>query len=535
MAENELCVVLSNVGVDKDEDLIAWRKKNQELVSIDDAGSKLKVKKPSKLTLIFTEFKKIQEFQEFQENFKNFWSKLEKIPDFSLQTLHLIFLAQGVEIVSILKMSEFFKNLQYKTIELDCKFTVPVGSYLNQEFLESLGEDQGIRVRLGSTTTSVTVRSPRARIIELCNDDFTKFSLQRINLTTKYYPMGIILCNIDPNVIKDKILKVYWNGEKKPKTLQLKNPESAKGNVIYIGLPQPASSDKTSIELYVLLADTVKEDSSFSRWETWNFRKQDVVLVNNAGSKLKAKKPNKLTLMLTKYETTVEFSQLWEKFEESLKSLTEPLQTLHFIFLAPDAKIQEDIIEIFTLKKDQFFKNLQCENIELDCEFTVPLQLPSDDFLPLEMKDKGIRVNLGSTTTSVTVRCPDARIIQIYNDDPTKFNLVQVNLTTNFYSMVIILCNVNLNVIKKKRLEVNWNNVKQVTLKLENFKSVTEHIILIQLTQPALSDESESEVKVKKEKVKRVKDKNESKKGGGGSWQYYCSIVDSCLGEECDV
>jgi hypothetical protein len=43
MAEKELYVVLSNVGVDKDEDFIAWREKNQdvEVVSVDEAGSKL--------------------------------------------------------------------------------------------------------------------------------------------------------------------------------------------------------------------------------------------------------------------------------------------------------------------------------------------------------------------------------------------------------------------------------------------------------------------------------------------------------------
>jgi hypothetical protein len=87
MAEEELYVLLSKIGVDKDEDFIAWREKNQdvEVVSAADARSKLEEKKPTKLTLIFTKFEK---FDEFQRKFKSSCRVFEKIPDFSLQKLH---------------------------------------------------------------------------------------------------------------------------------------------------------------------------------------------------------------------------------------------------------------------------------------------------------------------------------------------------------------------------------------------------------------------------------------------------------------
>jgi hypothetical protein len=153
----------------------------------------------------------------------------------------MIFLAEGVEKLFILSMGEFFKNLPYETIELDCKFTVSIYTSLNEELLTSLGEIYGIRVRLGSTTTSVTVRNPNAQIIELHNDNPTNFSLQRIDLITKSYPMGIILYNVNPDAIYDQDLIVYWN--KKPKILHLKNYKALAKHIIFIKLPQSGSLD----------------------------------------------------------------------------------------------------------------------------------------------------------------------------------------------------------------------------------------------------------------------------------------------------
>jgi hypothetical protein len=525
MAENELCVLLSNFDVNKDKYLIAWRKENPgnqdvEVVSINDAGSKLKEKKPNKLTLMLTNYKTIVKFEEIWGKFENFWSELKKITDSSLQTLHLIFLAQGVEKVLILKMGESFKNLQCETIEFDCKFTMPLSSSWNEKFLKSLGENYGTRVKLGSTTTSVIVRNPDAQIIELCNDDKTQFSLVKIYLITETYPMGIILSNISPNVISGKTLEVYWKKKKlkeflKLGTFWLENFQSIAGHIICIKLSspassddeklpppassddetliqpviQPASSDKTSIELYILLADTVDEDDCLSTWKKWNFRKQDVevVSVNNAESKLKEKKPSRLTLMLTKYKTTEQFNRLWQKFEESFKLLTESLQTLHFIFLVEGSKSQRDVIDEFTFRNNDFFKNLEYEIIKFDCKFTQPLQLPSSEFLP-SVIENGIGVNLGSTMTSVTVCSPGARIIQIYNDDPTKFNLVQINLITDFYPMAIILDNVNHDVINGKELKVYWNDEKLVTLSPKDYESSGDRGIYMELPQLAFPD-----------------------------------------------
>jgi hypothetical protein len=270
-------------------------------------------------------------------------------------------------------------------------------------------------------------------------------------------------------------------------------------------------------ELYVLLADTVDGNKCLSIWKKRN-PKKDVVLVNNVKFEEESKKLTKLTLMFTKYETTKEFNNFWRKFEgfwgEFVKNPDFSLQTLHFIFLAEDTKTEHELI----FKKPGFFKSLKCKTIEFDCGFTVSLlELPSYDFPPLVVKDNGIRVNLGLTTTSVIVRSPGAQIIQLRNNDRTKFSLKEIRLITKSYPMGIILCNVNLNVIKKKKLKVYWNDNEPETHRLKNFKSATEHVIFMKLTQPALSDKSERE------------------KGGGEGWQYYRFIVDSCLGEECDV
>jgi hypothetical protein len=112
------------------------------------------------------------------------------------------------------------------------------------------------------------------------------------------------------------------------------------------------------------------------------------------------------------------------------------------------------------------------------------LELPSYDFPQLVVRDNGIRVNLGLTTTSVIVRSPGAQIIQLRNNDRTKFDLVQINLIMDSYPMGIILHNVNPGVIKEKKLKVYWNDNELKTLQLKNFKSAREHTIFMNLTQP---------------------------------------------------
>jgi hypothetical protein len=393
-----------------------------------------------------------------------------------------------MELIS--KMDEFFKNLQFKTIKFDYNFTVSLRSP-SDDFLSSIMKNTVTRVNLCSTTESITVFSPGAQIIELRNNDPTKFNLKQIDLIMESHPRTIILCNVDPDVIEKKKLNVYLNGEE-PETLQLKNYQSTVKNVIYIELPPPASSDKTSIELYVLLVDTVNGDECLSAWKERNLCKQDVevVLVNNAGSKLKEKKPSKLTLMITKYETTKEFEQLWEEFKESFKSLTEPLQTLHFIFLVEGSQSQRDVIDKFTFGNNEFFKNLRCKTIEFDCKFTVPiLYLSYCNFLRSSaVRNNGIRVSLGSTTTSVIVRSPNAQIIVLRNDNKTKFNLKRIKLITESYPIGIILWDVYSNAIKDKHLKVYWNNEKPKTLELKNFEHAAGNIIFMELTPPALPD-----------------------------------------------
>jgi hypothetical protein len=246
----DLYVLLSDSDVHKDIYLSTWRIKNPdkkvvEVVSVNNAGSKLEGKKLTKLALMFTKYKTTVEFEKFWYQFVNFWYQFEKTSDFSLQTLHLIFLVEEAlktENLLILKMSEFFDSLQCNTIELDCEFTVSLESRLNKRFLESLCQNRGTRVNLGPTTTSVIVRNPNARIIELRNDNPSKFCLQRIKLISKYSPMAIMLYNVHPDVIKDKNLEVYWNNLE-PEILQLENYDISVKGMICIKLPQLAWSN----------------------------------------------------------------------------------------------------------------------------------------------------------------------------------------------------------------------------------------------------------------------------------------------------
>jgi hypothetical protein len=171
--------------------------------------------------------------------------------DFPLQTLHFIVLVKDIETELILKMDEFFKNLQCETIEFDCEFTVPLLQLYSYDFPPPILSDNGIRVNFCSTTTSVTVRSPGARIIQLRNDDRNKFSLVEIKLITESYPMGIILCNI-PHVTDSKKLDVYWKNGKlkeflKLGTFWLEKFQSIAGRNICIKLPPPASSDDETL------------------------------------------------------------------------------------------------------------------------------------------------------------------------------------------------------------------------------------------------------------------------------------------------
>jgi hypothetical protein len=241
MAENELCVLLSNVGVKKDKDFLAWWKKNQgvEVVSVDDAGSKLEEKKPTKLTLILTKYVTI-------EKPGNPWSKFKETLKFPpLITLHFIFLVEEPETLLLLGINEFFENLQFETIEFDFKSSMSINS--TSYNLPPDIKNNGIRVNLSSKTRAVTIRGPDAPIIQLRNDDSAKFSLQQINLFTKSYSMAIILYNVNPNVIMDKKLKVYWKGNES-ETLHLEKCEFAKDSrITYILLDkkstQPAFLD----------------------------------------------------------------------------------------------------------------------------------------------------------------------------------------------------------------------------------------------------------------------------------------------------
>jgi hypothetical protein len=243
-------------------------------------------------------------------------------------------------------------------------------------------------------------------------------------------------------------------------------------------------------ELCVSLDDPVDKDECLLIWRERNPDKQndiEVVSVNEAGSKLEEMKPTKLTLILARYETTVEFVNLWSKFEKiHYLLLTKPLLTLHFIFLVENLA---EILKVLSFKRLGFFKDLQCETIEFDCKFTVSLNSGwNKAFLNSFGEDRGLRVNLGSTTTSVTVRCPGARIIQLQNGNPSKFNLVKIHLITERYPMGIILCNVNPDAISDKNLNVYWNNKGPKILQLKDYNTSVKGIICIKLNQPALSN-----------------------------------------------
>jgi hypothetical protein len=280
-------------------------------------------------------------------------------------------------------------------------------------------------------------------------------------------------------------------------------------------------------ELYILLSNAdVDKDIYLSTWREENPDKKyvEVVSVNDAESKLKEKKLTKLTLMITKYETTKKFEQLWEEFQESFKSLTEPLQTLHFILLAQGVeKLARDIEKVLILKTREFFKNLQCETIEFDCKFTVSLNSGwSQKFLESLGQICGTRVRLGSATTSVIVRNPNAQIIQLYNDDFTQFRLVKIYLITESYPMALILYNVNPNVIKDKKLEVYWNGKELMIFQLKNYGSTGEQVIHMKLPPLPFLDTKLPPPPLSVEKSTQPGFRD-------------CTIFDCCFGEEFDV
>jgi hypothetical protein len=248
-------------------------------------------------------------------------------------------------------------------------------------------------------------------------------------------------------------------------------------------------------ELYVLLSSAnVNEDKYLSTWRKSNPHKSGVIVVsvNNVKPGKASKELTKLTLMLTKYETIEEFNQLWRKFKINF-NFTGSLQTLHFIFLVEGSESQRNVIDEFTFGNYKFFKNLKCKAIEFDCKFIVPLQSPFT-FFPSSYMKNGIRVNLGLTTTSVTVRSPGAQIIQLCNGNRTQFNLERIELMTETYPMGIILCNIP-HVTDSKKLDVYWKNgklkefLKLGTFWLEKFQSIAGRNICIKLPPPASSDD----------------------------------------------
>jgi hypothetical protein len=241
-------------------------------------------------------------------------------------------------------------------------------------------------------------------------------------------------------------------------------------------------------ELYVLLSSAnVNEDKYLSTWRKSNPHKSGVIVVsvNNVKPGKASKELTKLTLMLTKYETIEEFNQLWRKFKINF-NFTGSLQTLHFIFLVEGSESQRNVIDEFTFGNYKFFKNLKCKAIEFDCKFIVPLQSPFT-FFPSSYMKNGIRVNLGLTTTSVTVRSPGAQIIQLCNGNRTQFNLERIELMTETYPMGIILCNIP-HVTDSKKLDVYWNDEKLVILSPKDYESSGDRGIYMELPQLAFPD-----------------------------------------------
>jgi hypothetical protein len=284
MAENELCVLLSNVGVDKDEDFIAWRKEspgnqNVEVVSVNEAGSKLKEREPTKLTLILTKYVTI-------EKPGNPWSNFKETLEFPpLITLHFIFLVENPKIPLFLGIKEFFENLQFKTIEFDFKSSIAIDS--NPYNLPPGTKNNGIRMNLCSTTTSVTIRGPDAPIIYLRNNDIKIFSLEEIKLLTNSYPVAIILYNVDPDVIKNKELKVYWgDNELMEETFYLKNCKFAKDSrTTQINLTQPVSPNAEKLPTHALLdKESTQPASSDDKTLIQSASPDDETLIQSASS-----------------------------------------------------------------------------------------------------------------------------------------------------------------------------------------------------------------------------------------------------------